>query len=242
MEATFEKTYHEIETEHFWFKSRRRYIRQLLKNSPKDFKILDIGCSSGILLNELIEDGFKRENLYGIDVSEKAIANCKQNGIQNAFIMDAQEITLQEKFDVIIASDCLEHLQEDDKALKNWYNLLKEDGAIFVFVPAFMSLWSQHDEVNLHYRRYTLLQLKQKMQASGFKIKKSSYWNFFLFVPIWLVRQIGKLQKRKENTGDLNGIPATNSILLGLISFENKLLKKVSFPFGVSAFCIATKR
>jgi predicted SAM-dependent methyltransferase len=69
--------------------------------------------------------------------------------------MDAQNITLDEKFDVIIASDCLEHLKEDEKALKNWYELLNKNGVAFIFVPAFMSLWSYHDEYNMHYRRYT---------------------------------------------------------------------------------------
>ena len=66
-------------------------ILQILKSSPRDSKILDIGCSSGVLLNDLIEIGFKKENLYGIDISEKAIYNCKQNGIKNSFVMDAQE-------------------------------------------------------------------------------------------------------------------------------------------------------
>jgi len=242
MEAQFEDTYHQIETEHFWFKSRRRYIRQLLKDTPKDAKILDIGCSSGILLNELVEDGFKKDNLYGIDVSEKAIANCKSNGIKHAFVMDAQDITLNHNFDVIIASDCLEHLRDDEKALKNWYNLLEETGSLYVFVPAFMSLWSHHDEVNLHYRRYTLSQLKQKLQRTGFEVLKSSYWNFFLFIPVWIFRQIGKLQKTQKATGDLDGVPAANSLLLGIISLENRLLRWVSFPFGVSTFCIVKKR
>lgn len=241
MVESFEKKYHEIETEHFWFKSRRSYIRDLLKQTPKDAKILDIGCSSGVLLNELIEDGFKKEKLYGIDVSEKAIANAKDNGLTHVYVMDAQEITLKEKFDIIIASDCLEHLQQDEKALQNWYNLLAQGGQIMIFVPAFMSLWSQHDEVNLHYRRYTLSQLKSKVQAAGFKIDKASYWNFSLFTPVYLSRKISGLFKLKKKTGDLSGVPTANGLLYNLINLENKLLRKVSFPFGVSTFCIAKK-
>ena len=154
MEKEYEKKYHEVETDNWWFKSRRRYLLDVLKNAPQDSKILDIGCSSGIFLKDLELQGFKMKNLFGIDISEKAIENCNNNGIQNAFVMDAQKISLTEKFDFIIASDCLEHLQDDVMAIRNWQELLKTGGVMVVFVPAFQSLWSNHDEVNMHFRRY----------------------------------------------------------------------------------------
>ena len=120
MEKDFEKKYHDVEIDHWWFKSRRKYLLDLLKDAPKDSKILDIGCSSGIFLNDLENLGFKPENLFGIDISEVAIENCKANGLQHCFVMDAQNITLTETFDIIIASDCLEHLEDDKKALKKF--------------------------------------------------------------------------------------------------------------------------
>ena len=174
MEKDFEKKYHDVETDHWWFKSRRKYLLDLLKDIPKNSKILDIGCSSGIFLKDLEKLGFNPENLFGIDISEKAIANCKANGIKNSFVMDAQNIKLSETFDIIIASDCLEHLQDDKKALKNWKNILKIGGQMYVFVPAFMSLWSYHDEVNMHYRRYTGAELKSKLAAENLEILKAS--------------------------------------------------------------------
>lgn len=243
MEKGFEKKYHEIEKEHFWFKSRRNYIRKLLTNYPKDVSILDIGCSSGILLDELKQDGFAVENLYGVDISPIAIENCKKNGIDNAYVMDAQDIDLQKKFDIVIASDCLEHLEDDKSALKNWEGLLANDGTIMVFVPAFMSLWSHHDKVNMHYRRYTLPELKTKMEGTGFRIKKASFWNFFLFVPVYIFRKFEtKTKDTHQNTdGDLIEKPFGNYLLTQLINFENKLLQVVNFPFGISVFCIAKK-
>lgn len=243
MEEKFEKKYHEIEKSHFWFKSRRRYIRNILNRHPKDASVLDIGCSSGILLDELQRDGFKNDNLFGVDISEIAIQNCKSNGISNAYVMDAQHITLQNKFDVIIASDCLEHIQNDEDALQNWSNLLKPDGTILVFVPAFMGLWSHHDKVNMHFRRYTLNELKLKLSASKMVVQKGSYWNFFLFIPVFLVRKIEKiLPSRKNDSGDLKNVPALNIVLYTLINFENWMLRFTNFPFGISTFCIAKRR
>lgn len=243
MNKDFEKKYHSLEKDHFWFKARRKYILQLLKDIPRDAKILDIGCSSGILLMDLKEMGFKSENLFGIDISPEAIQNCHANGITKAKVMDAQEITLTEKFDIIITSDCLEHLQDDQKALSNWNSLLNPNGQAYIFVPAYRFLWSDHDEVNMHFRRYTLKELKQKLKSNGFKIEKASYWNFVLFPPIFAVRFIGRIfkSKNKKTNGDLDKIPPLNENIFQLINLENKLLKYVDFPFGVSVFCVAMK-
>jgi len=242
MEIEYEKRYHEVESENWWFVSRRRYLLDLLKNESKDCKILDIGCSSGIFLNDLEQLGFKKENLFGIDISEKAIANCKKNGIQNAFVMDAQKISLTEKFDIIVASDCLEHLRDDSEAIKNWSALLKKGGTLCVFVPAFQSLWSSHDEVNMHFRRYTNTELRDKLINERFTIVKSSYWNFFLFVPLYLFRKIDAvLSPNKKKEGQIIDTKLANVILLKLLLVENRLLQYVNFPFGVSTFCIAKK-
>nr|MBP6620244.1 class I SAM-dependent methyltransferase [Leadbetterella sp.] len=236
------KRYHEVETDNWWFVSRRRYLLDVLKNEPKDSKILDIGCSSGIFLKDLERLGFKMENLFGIDISEKAIENCKNNGIQNVFVMDAQKISLPEKFDIIVASDCLEHLEDDTEAIRNWSDLLKTGGMMCVFVPAFQSLWSTHDEVNMHFRRYTNKELKAKLINENLTILKSSYWNFFLFVPLYFFRKIDAfLSRNKKKEGQIIDNKIANSILLKLLLFENILLKYVNFPVGVSTFCIAKK-
>jgi SAM-dependent methyltransferase len=243
MEKEFEKKYHDVETDHWWFKSRRKYLIDLLKDAPKDSKILDIGCSSGIFLKDLEALGFKTENLYGVDISDKAIQNCRSNGIQNAFVMDAQNITLNDAFDIIIASDCLEHLEDDRKALKNWNSLLKIGGIMYVFVPAFMSLWSYHDTINMHYRRYTKSGLKSKLLEEDLVIEKASYWNFSLFVPVYFFRKLNAaFNKNEKGKADISiGNSFINSLLLQLIIFENKLLRVFNFPFGVSAFCIAKR-
>jgi SAM-dependent methyltransferase len=242
MVIAYEKRYHEVETDNWWFVSRRRYLLDVLRNAPKESKILDIGCSSGIFLKDLEGLGFKREHLYGIDISEKAIENCKNNGIQNAFVMDAQNISLTENFDIIVASDCLEHLENDTKAIRNWYGLLKTGGAIYVFVPAFQSLWSNHDEVNMHFRRYTSKELRGKLVSENLTILKGSYWNFSLFIPLYLFRKVDAvLSRNKKKEGQIIDNKTANIILLKLLLFENKLLKYVNFPFGVSTFCIARK-
>ena len=242
MTREFEIEYHKLERDHFWFKTRRNCILQLLRDTPRTAKILDIGCSSGLLLNDLIHGGFNAENLYGLDISPEAISNCKKNNIDNTFVMDAQAIDLAERFDIIIASDCLEHINVDQKALYNWYNLLKTNGKVIIFVPAFKFLWSGHDEANMHFRRYTKKELNTKLAKAEFKIIKSSYWNFFLFAPIVLLRSIKRFKKEEARKyGDLHQMSFWNPFLTSLLNFENKLLSYFNFPFGVSVFSVASK-
>lgn len=250
MEIDYEKTYHEVERDHWWFKQRRSILLKMLKGLTKDARILDIGSSSGLMLEELRGHGFKAAQLYGVDISEKAIANCHDNGFENAFAMDAHNITLDKNsFDLIIASDCLEHLERDEEALTNWYGLLKPGGRMIIFVPAYQFLWSHHDDVNLHYRRYTNSGLSEKLRRNGFKIEKSGYWNFLLFFPIAAVRLLSNMVKSKSTQpqeGDMDGDlampqPIVNSLFGGIISMENKLIPGLRFPFGISTFCVVSK-
>jgi SAM-dependent methyltransferase len=240
MQKEFEAIYHEVEKEHFWFRARRKYICDLVDQYPRSSSILDIGSSSGILLNELADMGFEKDNLFGIDISEAAIENCKKNGIKNCYLMDAGNISLDRKFDIIIASDCLEHIENDRKALTDWSNLLSASGVLIVFVPAFMSLWSSHDEANMHFKRYKLGQLRSIISDTGLQIERASYWNFFLFLPVLIARIINRiLQPGKGSSSDLKRPGLMNGLLLKLLLFENRILRVARFPFGISAFCIA---
>lgn len=242
MKADFERVYHQIEKRHFWFVARRKYILKALGKVDRNSKILDIGCSSGIFLGELAQIGFKQENLYGIDIIENAISNCKNAGLNNTFVMDAQSIDLKQDFDIIIASDCLEHLEDDEKALRNWNSLLKPNGLAYIFVPVFMSLWSEHDDANMHFRRYGRNELSNKLKNNGFEINKSSFWNVLLFIPIYFVRLINNIKSSKnDKTGNLNKLPIFNNFLLSVLNFENRFHNHINFPFGVSSFVFAKK-
>lgn len=245
MEKEFEKLYHNLEKDHFWFKARRKFILQIMNNLSRDKSVLDVGCSSGILLHELKDSGYPAENLYGVDISQEAITRCRDSGLKNTFLMDGQKIALDKKMDVIIASDCLEHIEGDIEALENWHSLLKDEGLLIVFVPAFKALWSDHDEVNMHFRRYTRKELKEKMRKAGFSVTKASYWNFFLFLPLFSMRALGKILKKKGkhgNTGDLQRIGKMNGILYRLMFSENLILKYINLPVGISVFCLGKKQ
>jgi hypothetical protein len=127
--------------------------------------------------------------------------------------------------------------------------MLKPGGALIIFVPAFMFLWSKHDVGNKHHRRYRLFELKKTLEQNGFIVERKSYWNFSLFLPVAFVRSIKRVFQRKQSvedggTGDLFIPPKiVNAFLLAILQIENWLFlrKAVNWPFGVSAMAIARR-
>lgn len=247
MDKAYELKYHEQEEKNWWFVARRDFILRQLKEQkiPLSAKILDIGSAGGVLSLELIQNGYK--NVFALDYSADAIARCKERGIQNAFVMDGHQPDFSEnEFDVLIASDCLEHLENDQLALMNWFKVLKPEGLAFIYVPAYQWLWSQHDEINFHFRRYTETGLNNKLKIAGFTLVQSGYWNFMIFFPTALVRFFQKLVKvkhaKEEQKDQLVLLPkGINSLLSKWVILENKIASKIKYPFGVSTFSIAKK-
>ncbi|MEO1023141.1 MAG: class I SAM-dependent methyltransferase [Bacteroidota bacterium] len=246
MELAYEQKYHELEANHWWFKTRREAVLRFVQGYDQS-RILDVGCASGHLLTDLESMGFVKSQLFGIDVSEPAISEAQASGFKQTWVMDGSNLTFKDDyFDILIASDSLEHMEYDQQALEHWWRVLKPGGTLIVFVPAFMSLWSAHDEVNHHFRRYTKRSLSTGVMKAGFTIKKSGYWNSTLFPAIAFVRIIkrwlstGKAATELEDDLSLPR-PVINNVLTRLLRWENTQLHASWFPFGVSTFCIAQK-
>jgi 2-polyprenyl-3-methyl-5-hydroxy-6-metoxy-1,4-benzoquinol methylase len=244
MDGAYEAKYHIQEEKHWWFETRRDIIINLLKRSDRNSKILEIGCSGGPLIQALNHLGFK--NVQGIDISQQTIDLCKWREIHNAFVMDGSKPEFEDgQFDIVIASDVLEHIEDEEKALSEWNRILRPAGKLIVFVPAFEILWSKHDEANHHYRRYSKSELIHVLEKAEFEIDRSSYWNFILFFPTGLVRLLQRIvSKYRQQSGDqlveLN--PVANKLLVYLVKTENIFLKVLNFPIGVSVFAIAGKK
>jgi len=242
MDKVFEEKYHRLEGIHWWSVGRRDMILKLLSGAGKELKILDAGCAGGALLKFLAKNGYR--NISGIDVSSDAVAFCRKNGIENVSMADAAKTGFKDgEFDVVIASDVLEHIKDEATALAEWRRILKNGGKLLVFTPAFRFLWSGHDEVNRHFRRYSAPELERALKNAGFHIKRISYWNFCLFFPVAIIRLLSHFSNNSKNKEgqfyELNKF--MNKLLVALLKAENFVLTKINFPFGISVFAIAEK-
>ena len=125
------------------------------------------------------------------------------------------------------------------------YRVLKPGGNLMVLTSAFDFLWTSHDEIVHHKRRYMLSELKMKMQRLNFKEKKYTYVNFLLFHVLYFLNTAHFfLNKRK----DLQRTPyifktfsPVNFILEKALFFENIILKYLNFPYGIGLLCIVQK-
>lgn len=248
MEESFRDDYFRLEDQHWWGVGRRDAILRLLDREgvAPTARVLDIGCSSGPLLADLRARGFGA--LAGIDVSERAIERARARGFENTQTMDAGRLSFADQsFDVIVASDVLEHLADDRAALREWYRVLSPGGLLFAFVPAHPFLWSTHDDANQHQRRYRHEELRLRIGESGFQLRRSGWWNSALFPPVAMAR-LGQraLPKPKAGEGAEHDLKATpgplNRALVGLLTAENRLLARgLDLPFGVSLFAVASR-
>jgi SAM-dependent methyltransferase len=245
MDAAFEQKYHAMEREYWWFRGRRDCIIRTMARMevPWTARILEIGCSGGPLLQMLVEEGY--QDPAGIDISPSAISRCRERGLKNVTAMDAQEPSFEEgTFDLVIASDVLEHLTDARRALVAWQRILKPDGRLIVFVPAFMFLWSGHDEVNHHQKRYTAGGLKRDLALAGFEVERTGYWNTFLFGPITAIRLLGNLVRRRGSGDQIAPVrPIVNEWLVRVLKVENACIAAgLRLPIGVSALAVARRK
>ncbi len=245
MEKSFYKTYFEAEKNHWWFKVRRNIVLSLIEKYkiPKTAKIFDFGCGSGCTVGYLQKLGY---DASGSDVSAEAIEFGLSRGIPDLSIAQRGEISPPEGgFDLILALDVIEHIQDDSGSIRIIEKALKTSGGkAIITVPAYQWLWGVQDDVAHHYRRYTAGSLAKVLNKNkNLEILRETYFNTFLFPPIAIVRVLSQWfnLKERESDFDINN-QLLNNILYFIFNFERIILKHINFYFGVSILAIVRKK
>jgi SAM-dependent methyltransferase len=234
---------YQVEESHWWYVGRRRIIQCLVEricatlNVPRA-SILDVGCGTGANLKMLARYG-KTE---GVDISPQAVEFCHQRGLDSVKLGAIEHLPYEsERFELVTALDVVEHLDDDVAGLLEMRRVLRPNGRLLVFVPAFMFLWGVQDDVSNHRRRYTLSGLLRSVEAAGFSIEWASYANLSFFLPVLLVRSVMHWFGLRADTEYGINISLMNSVFARLFAAERFILKRGRLPFGVSAVCIARR-
>jgi len=231
----------EVEQTHWWFVVRRSLIRSVIDELklPPNAAILDVGTSTGTNLRMLKEVGFT--NFLGLDMSPEAIRWCEEKGLGAVRQGDVCAIPFpDDSFDLVLATDIIEHVDDDLQALKELQRVLKKSGRIVITVPTFPSLWGLQDDVAHHKRRYRRRDLLEKLEKSGFECDKGFHFNFLLFAPIWTARQVIRLAKVKLKSENQINSPLLNRILKAIFYLDVALARRLNPPFGVSLLILAS--
>jgi len=249
MEKQYYNEYYKLEREHWWFKARLKILDFNIKKrifKGLSFSILNAGAATGATSIMLKNYGTvqsleydKECSIYLSEILNEEVSNASLTALPYS----------DKSYNLVCAFDVIEHIEDDTKAIKEIHRVLKEDGYIYISVPAFNLLWSKHDEINHHYRRYRLKNLITLIANNGFQIEYASYFNFFLFLPILIIRLFSRLlpdNLDKNSTGSdfekFNSNKFLNKLMYHIFLSEIYFFRLgLRLPFGVSSMIIAKK-
>lgn len=211
----------------------------------KDSIIMEIGCSSGFLLKDLIRL-FPDYVVIGADVVKEPLHRLARLMPEVPLIrFDLLKCPLpKDSVDIVIMLNVLEHIQDDLEALKKAFNLLKPGGGLIIEVPAGSYLYDDYDAHLHHFRRYSAKDLNLKLQTAGFSIIRQSHLGMIIFPAFVLVKLLNKFfPKRSKISVVKKGASSTRSSILfnWAMKFEFKYLSSLSLPFGVRVLVTAQK-
>lgn len=236
-------TNYRLEESYWWFIARNKIISRIINKTadlqPKS-NVLDVGCGTGGFAEHISG----KYNVLCLDTSPIALEYCKKRGLENRFLGVLSDFPKDKfKIDAVTMLDVIEHIEDDAAVIKEVYDLLEPGGTFIAAVPAYQWLWSEHDVIHMHYRRYTKKQIVSMFREAGFEVTFSSYYNFFLFPLAALKRIADKILKtKKKDTEPVEEVaPWLNSIFTKIFSAEAAFLPQIRFPFGVSIVLTAKK-
>ncbi len=233
----------EFEHKYWWHVGRRFILARLIKKYAvcrgNRLSIVDVGCGTGGNFEFLESFG----HVIGADNSSFAVEYCrKKNKAVKLIAGDALPFP-DESCDLVTIFDVLEHIENDGGMLEECRRILKKEGKIVGTVPAYRSIWSDHDEILGHHRRYSEKELLEKAESSGFTAIKASYCITFMFPLVFIFRTVKRKFFRNIRTNSayflLPGI--INGFFIFILRIESYLVEKMDMPFGCSIVIVAEK-
>jgi SAM-dependent methyltransferase len=227
---------------HWWYRARRDILSDYLTRYaalPKQARILEIGCGTGHNLPMLSQ--FGEVDAIEIDPAAREIASERLGRPVGDAPLPALPGIERGAYDLIAVLDVVEHIDDDVAALKAMRDCLKPGGKILIAVPAHQWLWSAHDVVNHHHRRYSKASLAQAINAAGLKPRKLTYFNSLLFPLAAAARIAGRLTGR-DDSDDSPPAKPLNALFETIFRLERHAVGRLPMTPGVSIVTLAEPR
>ena len=230
----------ELDQRHWWYRARREVLAALIRrvvHPPKNAAILEIGCGTGHNLAMLGEFG----KVDALELDEEARGLAEQRLGRQVMSSPLPELSgvAEKHYDLIGAFDVIEHIDDDRAALASIASRLKPGGQLVLTVPAHQWMWSAHDVVNHHKRRYSKAVLRKLIEESPLRPDRIGYFNSLLFPVAVAERMSSKL--RGKDDADLKLPPAPlNAALERAFAAERHLIGRLPLPPGLSLFAVAS--
>ena len=239
MDPRYGAQYARLYREHWWWRAREEYLTRLLDRLIDGHDVgetFDFGCGDGLFFPVLQRYGTAPPRGFEPDASLLDPAGPWFDRIATGSFVDEQ--SEHERYGLIVALDVLEHLEDPQPAMAILRARLKPGGWFIATVPAFDELWTAHDDVNHHYRRYRLDQIESLVRGSGLTVVESRYFFVVAAIVKWLVVRKERLIQPVPTPASVPAAPL-NALALGAARLEQRLLGQSRAPFGSSALVVA---
>lgn len=202
MELEFELQTHRAEDRHWWYQGRRRVLERAIARLglPEHARILDAGCGSGRNMVELARLGA----VTGVELSPTSVELARERGVGEVLEGSVMDMPFDDAtFDLTVSLDVIEHLQDDVGALRELRRVTRRGGALLVTVPAYQWLWSGHDVINHHHRRYNRRTLLAAAESAGWRLERSTHFSS-LTLPVAILLRALERFKPSSTTSSLD--------------------------------------
>jgi hypothetical protein len=214
---------------HWYYQSKLfALVRAVERFSPEWGSLIDVGAGSGFF-SRSIADFKKGQQVICVDPNYE-LEQVKEEG-RLRFVKNPPT----NGGDVFLFMDVLEHVVNDVELLAQYTKGAQPGAKVFITVPAFMSMWSTHDEYLEHFRRYRLSEIVDVASRAGLKIVHKRYLFGLIFPAAWLVRRFMRSNKSESDLASLNKY--ANVVLRLFLKSEHRFWWNPLF--GVSAFVVA---
>lgn len=237
MNEAYARRYARLWHEHWWWQARAAWVLRWVESlaaDRRDLSILDAGCGDGLFFDELGRFG----EVHGLEPDERLLTNGPNRDRIDVGRLD-DSFQPRQGHDLVLALDVLEHCSDEAAALEAVHRALKPDGSLLLTVPALPWLWSAHDVVNQHFRRYTRATLAAALHRAGFERDELRYFYFWTLAPLAARRWLAPPGAGAEEAATRIPPRPINTCLRWLSGVDHALAGRISLPLGTSLLAIA---
>jgi SAM-dependent methyltransferase len=242
MDPAYERQLLAAEEDHYWFRVRRRIVTDVVESLPLPAapRLLDAGTGGGRTLLDLARFGA----VTGLEPSPAAHAKAEGRGAGPVELAPVERMPFEPgSFDLVTCLDVIEHVEDDVAGFAGLRRVCSEGAFMIVTVPAYSWLWSEHDRMNHHHRRYDRHSLVAAAAGAGWRALRVTYFNSLLLpaaAGYRLLERAGVRRLSRTSTKVLTDTPSWLNRALELpLLVEAALLRKgATIPAGLSLLAV----